>query len=233
MMKTAIGYIRVSTEEQANSGISVESQREKLTAYCQMKNMNLVCIVTDAGVSGGKPLSLRPSGAKLMTPKADAVVTCKLDRLFRDAADCLNVTRAWDKRGTALHVLDMGGNAVDTSSPIGRMFLTMLAGFAEFERGLIRERTKVALRHKRRTGKLAGKVPFGYSVAPDGSSLVPIPEEQAALCMMKKMRADKKSLREIARWLQEHGVKTKHGLSNWRACSVRSVLNHAVDHIAA
>ena len=68
-------------------------------------------------------------------------MACKLDRLFRDAADCLNVTKHWDKRNIALHLIDVGGQTIDTSSSMGRFFLTMMAGVAEMERNLIRDRT--------------------------------------------------------------------------------------------
>jgi len=73
----------------------------------------------------------------------------KLDCLFRNASDALHTTEAWDKQGISLHFVDMGGMAVDTSSAMGRMMLTMLAGFAQFERDLCADRTKSALKHKK------------------------------------------------------------------------------------
>lgn len=69
------------------------------------------------------------------------MVALKLDRRFRDAADALVQTRVWDRAGIALHVVDMGGQSLNTASSMGRMFLTMTAAFAELERNLISERT--------------------------------------------------------------------------------------------
>src|SRR4029077_8799428 len=65
-MRTAIGYIRVSSEEQADSGLGLEAQRQRIRAYCEMKGLSLVTIFEDAGVSGGKALATRPAGARLL-----------------------------------------------------------------------------------------------------------------------------------------------------------------------
>ena len=75
-----------------------------------------------------------------VTQGANHIITTKLDRLFRDCEDALKMSRHWDRAGVALHILDMGGQAIDTSTAIGRMFLTMTAGFAEFERNQTSER---------------------------------------------------------------------------------------------
>lgn len=228
-MMTALGYVRASTEEQ---DLTIEAQKEKIRAYCTLKSLELKEIVVDFGISGGTPLEQREGGAKILAAKVSAIVAVKLDRLFRDAADCLNVTRRWDKKGVALHLLDMGGNSLDTSTAVGRMFLTMAAGFAEMERGLIRERTKAALQQKRRQGKLAGKLPFGYTLGADGESLIPNREEQSALARMKVLRKEGKTFRQIARWLESNDVRTKTGGTMWQASSVRSVLLHSVPEAA-
>ncbi|MCW8129981.1 MAG: recombinase family protein [Planctomycetota bacterium] len=232
-MKTALGYVRVSTDEQATEGISLEAQEEKIRAYCTLKGLHLVEIIVDAGVSGGKPLASREGGSRILSAKVDAVVAVKLDRLFRDAADCLAVTKEWDRKGVALHLLDMGGNSLDTSSAMGRMFLTMAAGFAEMERGLIRERTRTALQHKRKNGKLAGKVPFGFTLAVDGDTLLENPSEREALALIRQLRTEGKTFRGIARELEARGIRTKQGRNKWQACSVRSVLMYSQRYEAA
>ena len=150
-MANAIIYLRVSTKEQAKEGVSLEAQEAKLTAYCTMRELNIIQVVVDAGVSGGKPLHKREGGRVVLnaikTKQADAVVAYKLDRLFRDCADCLTVTKEWDNKDVALHLVDMGGQTLDTSSPMGRFFLTVMAGAAELERGLIGERVSFARQH--------------------------------------------------------------------------------------
>jgi DNA invertase Pin-like site-specific DNA recombinase len=129
MIARAIGYIRASTDDQT---ITLAMQAEKLRAYGALRGLDLVEIVEDAGVSGSVPLAERPAGQRvagdLKRHKAAHVVALKLDRLFRDAADALAQTKTWDKAGIALHLCDMGGGTLDTSSPMGRMMLTMLAG---------------------------------------------------------------------------------------------------------
>ena len=77
------------------------------------------------------------------------ILSLKLDRLFPDASDCLFQTKVWDKLGIGLHLLDMGGQSINTASAAGRMFLTMSVGFADLERNLISERTKAGSNTKR------------------------------------------------------------------------------------
>ena len=116
----AIGYTRCSTNEQADSGLGLEAQAGRIRAYCTMRGSELLDVITDAGVSGGKPLASRDGGQRLLTAirerKADAVVMLKLDRMFRNAGDCLTTVEKWEKAGVALHVVDLGGNAIDTTS---------------------------------------------------------------------------------------------------------------------
>ncbi|MCH9003026.1 MAG: recombinase family protein, partial [Planctomycetes bacterium] len=81
--------------------------------------------------------------------RADSVVMLKLDRGFRNAGDCLTTVEQWERKGIALHVADLGGNAIDTTSAAGRFMLVVLAGAAEMERNLTRERTRAALAVKK------------------------------------------------------------------------------------
>ena len=131
-----------------------------------MKGLTLLDIVMDAGVSAGKPLATREGGRKLLETvgkrKVGAVLMLKLDRMFRNAGDCLATVERWDRRGVSLHILDLGGNAIDTQSAAGRFMLVVMAGVAEMERNLTRERTRFALAVKRANGqRLGGNLPFG------------------------------------------------------------------------
>ena len=145
----AIGYVRCSTQEQSDSGLGLEAQRTRIRAYCALKCLRLVDIIEDAAVSGGKPLASRDGGARLLEMlrqrRADSVIMLKLDRGFRNAGDCLTTVEQWERKGIALHVADLGGNAIDTTSAAGRFMLVVLAGAAEMERNLTRERTRAAL----------------------------------------------------------------------------------------
>lgn len=225
----AIGYIRVSTAEQATEGVSLDAQRLKLEQYAAFKGFDLE-ILTDAGVSASKPLCDRPEGSKVVSrtrPDGEVrvVLACKLDRLFRDAADCLQQTRRWDEAGVSLHFLDMG---IDTSTPMGRAFLTMAAAFAELERNLIAERTRTGLAQVRGEGGRIGRAPYGYrrTDALDAHGrrvFVEVPEEIAALQTMRKMRAEGFSFDAIAAELRRTGVPSKMG-GTWRGNAVNAIL---------
>jgi site-specific DNA recombinase len=207
----AIAYIRASTDEQE---ITLAVQAEKIAAYCIMRRLELAEVIRDAGVSGSVPLGERPAGQQLALALrrhgAVHVVALKLDRLFRDAADALAQTKAWDKAGIALHLCDMGGGAVDTSSPMGRIMLTMLAGFAEFERALIAERTAAAMRHKQAKGEyIGGRAPYGHRLL--AGELVEDASEQAVIAEARRLKAAGLSLRAIATELQRAGMVARSG----------------------
>ena len=145
----AIGYTRCSTQEQADSGLGLTAQTQRLRAYCGMKGLAILDIIEDPGVSGGKPLADRDGGRELLTiirkRQADALAMLKLDRMFRNAGDCLTTVEKCEESGIALHIVDLGGNAIDTTSAAGRLMLVILAGAAEMERNLVHERTKAAM----------------------------------------------------------------------------------------
>ncbi len=226
----AIAYVRCSTQEQADSGLGLEAQCERIKAYCAMRNLKLQLVVTDPGVSGGKPLASREGGQRLLAAirdrQAQAVVMLKLDRMFRNAGDCLTTVEKWEKAGVALHVVDLGGNAIDTTSAAGRFMLVVLAGAAEMERNLTRERTRSAMAIKKANGQLVGAVPYGYDLAADGHTLIPNESEQTTLAEIRAMRSEGITLREIAYLLTDRKVPTKTGKSTrWTHSAIARILN--------
>lgn len=228
----AAAYIRVSTEEQATEGVSLDAQEATLRAYCTLRGLELAEVVVDAGVSAGKPLSTRDGGAHLLDlvkrGKVQAVICYKLDRLFRDASDCLQVTAAWDKAGVALHLVDLGGQSVDTSSAMGRFFLTIMAGAAEMERNLIRERTSAAMAHKASKREYTGgQVPYGWTLGADGVHLVANEAEQAIIAAAKTLREQGLSLRRVGEELAAEGMLPRSG-GEWHAKTVRDLLEAEV-----
>lgn len=225
----AVGYIRVSTEEQSREGVSLDAQMERVTAYCTLRGLELRAVYRDEGVSAGKPLSQRPEGSALLEAvragDVTHVVSLKLDRLFRNAIDCLSTAQEWDDAGVALHLVDLGGQAVDTTSAMGRFFLTVMAAAAEMERGLIVERTRLALQHKRSKGERLGTTPLGFMTPEPGAPMQPVPEELEAVRLILKRRrrgGKRASFRAIARELTEAGLRTKRG-GEWHASTVRHV----------
>jgi DNA invertase Pin-like site-specific DNA recombinase len=229
-MKTnkAVAYIRVSTEEQAVHGLSVPAQKEALDSYARLRGLEIVEFIVDAGVSGGRPLGARPGGQRFLAMLAEGaathVIALRLDRLFRNASDCLATVEAWTRKGITLHLLDVAGNSIDTSSAAGKFMLTVLAAVAEMERNLIAERIRNVLSWKRRNGKIFGHEPFGF--ARDGDNLVPVEAELRALDLILELRARGYSLHKIARTLEARGIPTKRG-GKWAAATVRKLLARA------
>jgi len=223
----AVLYIRVSTDEQARHGVSLDAQEERLRAYCAMRELEIVGVIRDEGVSAFKYLDKRPGGAELLRTiaqgKAAHVVALKLDRLFRNAGDALASTEKWSRAGVALHLVDMGGAAMDTTSATGRMMLTMLAGFAEFERTLTSERTRAALSYKRSKREAYAPTPYGYSRT--GTALQPHRAELATVARIREQSAGGASLAGIARRLNAEEVPTKQG-GKWYASTVRYLLRN-------
>lgn len=213
--RRAVGYVRVSTSEQAQEGVSLDAQEARLRGYCTAAGLELVALVREEGVSGSVPLAERPQGAELLRQMAEHgaahVVALKLDRLFRDAADCLNQSRAWDNAGVALHLVDMGGSALCTGSAMGRMFLTMTAAFAELERNLIGERTKTALHHKRDKGEVVSRAPRGMRI--EGKRLVAVSGSEGIrlAARARELRLQGLSLAAIARALESEGFRPERG----------------------
>lgn len=222
---SAVAYIRVSTEEQVKGGVSLAAQEERVRAYCAMAGLPLAGLIREEGVSGGTPLNQRSGGTELLRRikelPAGHVVALKLDRLFRDAEDALRQTRLWDRTGVALHLIDMGGTALNTASAMGRMFLTMTAAFAELERNLIGERTASALAHKKRHLSAYSPTPFGFNRI--GDLLKENNEEQGIIRQVREWRGSEWSLRRIAEELNNRGVKGKSG-GRWHASTIRYLL---------
>jgi len=221
----AIAYVRVSTHEQADEGVSLRAQEERIRAYCELAGLDLVGIFREEGVSASKPLADRPQGKKLLralkAKKAQHVLALKLDRLFRSAVDALEVSDSWDKKGVALHCVDQGGASIATNSAMGRFFLTTLAAIAEMERGLIAERTAAALASKKANGETYARTPLGFD-AKDGQ-LVQNRAELRTVARIRKLRDKGKTLAAIADELNSRGVATKRG-GKWHPSTVRYVL---------
>jgi DNA invertase Pin-like site-specific DNA recombinase len=226
--RLAVAYTRVSTEEQAAFGGSLAMQADRLAMYCKLQGLELVETFSEQGVSGSVPLGERRRGkvmlARVTSGEVGHVVALKLDRLFRDAANALTQTRDWDKAGVELHLVDMGGQSLNTSSAMGRLMLTVLAGLAEMERNLIGERTRAVLSHKRAKHQVYSPTPLGFRR--EGKQLVADDGEQAVLARIRAMSAEGMSLNRIAATLNNEGVPTKNGKRYW-ASTIRYILgNH-------
>src|SRR5277367_71110 len=176
----AIGYVRVSTDRQAELGISLEAQEAKIRAMATVQGADLVEVIVDGGESA-KSLN-RPGLQRLLdrvnAGKIEAVIVAKLDRLTRSVKDLCGLLELFEKRKVALISV---AESLDTGSAAGRLVITIMGAVSQWEREAIGERTRDALRHKRGQGQRVGNIAFGSRLASDGEHLEVAPGEQAAL----------------------------------------------------
>jgi len=175
-----VGYVRVSTDKQAERGISLEAQEAKISAMATVQGAELIDVIVDGGESA-KSLN-RPGLQKLMglvnSGGVQAVIVAKLDRLTRSVKDLCGLPELFEKRKVALISV---AEALDTGSAAGRLVITIMGAVSQWEREAIGERTRDALQHKRGNGERVGKIAFGSRLAGDGQHLEPDSAEQAAL----------------------------------------------------
>ena len=167
---TAFGYLRVSTSGQAEEGISLEAQRSKISAWCEVNDVELVQIYEDAGISG-KRADNRPAlqeALKAVVAENGVLIVYSLSRLARSTKDTLHIAEQLDKAGADLVSLS---EKIDTTSASGKMVFRLLAVLNEFERDLISERTTAAMAHLREQNRFLGQVPYGYRLSADGESI--------------------------------------------------------------
>lgn len=222
MPTRAVAYIRVSTEKQADGGVSLEAQRVKVQQYAALYDLELVAVVEDGGASA-KTLDrpgLSRALAMLDAGGAEALLVAKLDRLTRSVRDLDTlITRYFESGRFAL--LSVGEN-IDTRSAAGRLVLNILASVSQWEREAIGERTATALAHKKARGERVGQVPFGYRVAADGVALEEQPEEQHALALIRELRVGGMSIRAIADELDRRAVPSRG--KRWHPTTVARIL---------
>lgn len=208
----AVAYLRVSTDKQADHGISLDAQRAKVLQYAQLYDLELVSIEVDAGESA-KSLerpALQVALAKLKRGEADALLVVKLDRLTRSVVDLGELLEAYfkDERVSLLSVSEQ----IDTRTAAGRMVLNILTVVGQWEREAIGERTKIALQHLAAQGKyVGGKVPYGYVLGADGETLISNAAEQLLIARARELRGNGMSLRAIAGTLARRGMRSRAG----------------------
>jgi len=214
----AYGYIRVSTDEQAKEGISLDAQKAKIQAFAVVKDLELVEIIADEGLSG-KDLD-RPGLNKLVElvkgKQAEAVIVYKLDRLSRRTRDLLFLIEDVFKKGnTRFFSLT---EQIDTDTAIGKFFLTLMGAMAQMERELIAERTKASLDYKKEQGESLGHIPYGYQRA--RGKLVQNPAEKRIVRRMRRLKRDGMSYRKIAEILNKERIPARSKDARWHDSSV-------------
>src|ERR1022692_3672331 len=183
----AIGYVRVSTDRQAEQGVSLEAQEAKVRAMATVQSAELLEVIVDGGESA-KSLN-RPGLQRLLAlinaGQVQVVIVAKLDRLTRSVKDLCGLLELLEKRKVALISV---AESLDTGSAAGRLVITIMAAVSQWEREAIGKRTRDALRHKRGNGERVGNIEFGFRLSADLRHLEPDPTEQAALAEIRGLR---------------------------------------------
>lgn len=218
-------YTRVSTDEQAATGLGLAAQVAACESFAAKAGHTIAACHTDAGISGAAGLEDRPGlmAAIAGLRRGDAILIAKRCRLGRDAFAIAMIEKAVSRKGAVVLSADGVGNGDDPAS----VFMKgVIDAAAQYERGLIRSRTKAALAAKRAAGRITGEVPFGWTVDAEGN-LIEQADEQAVLAIIHELRAAGVSLRKIAAILTDAGHRTKKGNAAWTHTTVQSILARA------
>ncbi|MDB5349207.1 MAG: site-specific recombinase for integration and excision [Planctomycetota bacterium] len=218
-----IGYVRVSTQEQADGGVSLAAQESKVRAYASLHDLEMVEVIVDAGESAKslKRPGLQRALAMLKRGEVAGLVVAKMDRLSRSVGDWNDLIDGYfgERAGKSLMSV---ADSIDTRTAAGRLVLNVLMSVAQWEREAIGERTRDALAHKKSKGERVGQIPFGFKTD-DGVNLTEDATEQEAIGVVEELRADGLSCRAIAGEMNARGLKTK-GNGKWHETTVRRIL---------
>lgn len=220
----AVAYLRVSTDKQADHGVSLDAQRAKVAAYAALYDLEIVAVEVDAGVSA-KTLD-RPALARALamldSGEADALLVVKLDRLTRSVGDLGDLLDRYFASGRV--ALLSVSEQIDTRSAAGRLVLNVLASVAQWERETVGERTAAAMAHKRACGEYTGgEAPYGFKVAEGGIMLEAHPGEQRVIVAARELRAAGLSLRKIGAALEAEGLLPRTA-PRWHPETVKAAL---------
>ena len=205
--KVAVGYLRVSTDEQA---LGPEAQRAAIERWAQSRGVRLAAVLEDHGISGGTPAEKRPGRlaalAALREHGAGWLVAAKRDRIARDTVIAAMVEQAAGRAGATLTTAD---GASDGVGPEGALMRGIVDVFAQYERGVIKSRTRAALAVKHTRGERTGQIPYGYDLAADGVHLEANAAEQAVIAQIRAFRAAGLSLRAVTSECERQGLASR------------------------
>jgi site-specific DNA recombinase len=226
----AVAYVRVSSKRQVEEGVSLEAQVAAVKQYASLRGLTLAegDIFIEQAVTAANDLFSRKEGQKMRRliygDGVKHVITPKMDRIFRDVQDLLSTIDEMERIGVGIHFLEFNGTMIDTSSAMGRFFITVIGGLGELERRLISERTKAVMDHKKATCKVFCHDIFGWDRV--GEDLVPNWQEQDVIDYMRWAYNKKdRSSTWIANHLNGKGIKGKRG-GTWKASMVLRTMRY-------
>lgn len=211
----AIIYLRVSTDEQADSKLGLEAQESTCREFCQKQGLDPVGIFSDPGVSGSTMPTDREGLMEALASlkRGYVLVVAKRDRLARNVHAVSLLEMEVQRKKASIWSAD--GQAPSTDDdPVSVMLTQMLDVFSEFERGMIRSRTRAALQAKRSKGQLTSyRAPYGFRPIPNHPEklLEPDPDEQVILSRMRELRQQGLNYRDITKKITEEGYRNRMG----------------------
>src|SRR3954452_20585040 len=222
-MPRCILSVRVSTEDQAASGLGIEAQVHAGRLWADRAGMVVVGPFVD-DVSGESGLEKRPGllDAVARLEPGDVLLVAKRDRLGRDPLVIAMIEAAVSR--AKARIISAAGEGTESDEPSAVLMRRMVDAFAEYERLIIKARTKAALSAKRRRGERTGQVPVGSQLAADGKTLEPDLAEQRVIADMRQWRSFGWTYRAIAEELTRRGIPTKNGGATWAHTTVGTLL---------
>lgn len=222
-MPRCILSARVSTEDQASSGLGIEAQIHACRLWAERAGLAVVGPFVDEA-SGASGLDKRPGllAAVARLEPGDTLLVAKRDRLGRDPLVIAMIEAAVSR--AKARIVSAAGEGTESDEPSAVLMRRMVDAFAEYERLIIKARTKAALSAKKRRGERVGQVPVGSQLAADGKTLEIDPGEQRALAQMREWRALGWTHRAIADELTRRGIPTKNGGPTWAHTTVGTLL---------
>ena len=216
-------YQRVSTDEQANSGAGLAAQLDACKAHVERSRGELASVHADEGISGAAGLDKRPGLLEAIAElrRGDVLLVAKRDRLGRDPIAVAMIEAAVRRKGA--RIVSAAGEGTDSDEPTAVLMRRIVDAFAEYERLIIKARTKAALQAKRRRGERVGQVPFGSLLTADGKGIVPDAGEQQIIGLIQELQTGGYTVRRIADELNGRNIRTKEG-GRWNHTSVHRVL---------
>ena len=216
-----IGYVRVSTAKQEQSGLSLEAQTTKIQQYCELYELELVDIIIDAGASA-KTLEregMQSALKAIKSGKAEGLVIAKLDRLTRSIKDLNVLIEEVFTKAALISVADQ----VDTNTPSGRLVLNILMSVSQWEREEIGARTKAAMQAKKSKGEYTGgKAPLGWRIDEDGNE-IPDEIEQRLIAVVRSYRNSGLSYSAIAQKLTEANFTSRTGSAKFSKSAAKRI----------
>ena len=220
-MKRFIVYLRVSTEDQADKGNGLNAQLDVCKSHIEKQNGELTEVFQDKGISGAADLEKRVGLMNAINElnKGDILLIAKRDRLGRDPIVVAMIEAAVKRKGA--RIVSTAGEGTENDDPTSILMRRIVDAFGEYERLVIKARTKAALQSKKKRGERVGHIPFGCKLDEDGKHLLQDDEEQWIIREIQSLKGEGFSLRQIAKELNDRGIKNRG--NKWNHMNVKRV----------